>query len=150
MIFNRLYILSYFIMIFCSVFCVRRWLGKLNTVYSVIYSVICCRQAAVYVYKTEYIIVYITVYSICKILNNMLPVSLGNKIEMVGNVDQRRTRHAGNIMMEFRKGRNAQKSVFHEGVKMYNCLSLRIKKCNRLKVFKRELKEHILYTIRYF
>jgi len=51
----------------------------------------------------------------------MLPVSLRNKIEIVGNVsNQRQTRQAGNIVMGFRKTSNAQKSVFYEGIKMYS------------------------------
>jgi len=47
--------------------------------------------------------------------------------------------------------KNAQKSVFYEGVKMYNSLSLGIKQCDISKIFKRELKEYyILNIIRYF
>jgi len=42
-----------------------------------------------------------------------------------------------------------QKRVFYEGIKMYNSLRVRIKRCDRLRTFKRELKEYILNTIRY-
>jgi len=52
---------------------------------------------------------------IYKILNNILPVSLRNKIEIVGNMNQRQMRQAGNIVMGFRKITSAQKSVFYEG-----------------------------------
>jgi len=38
----------------------------------------------------------------------------------------------------------------YEGVKMYDSLSLGIKQRDRLKIFKRELKEYILNTIRIF
>jgi len=63
-------------------------------------------------------------YSVCvfiyKMLNNMLPVLLRDKFVIVGNENQRLTRQAGN-MLEFRKTRSAQKNVFYEGVKIYNC-----------------------------
>jgi len=89
-------------------------------------------------------------HSVCifiyKILNNMLPVSLRNKIE-IESESQRQTRQAGNIVLGLRKIRNAQKSVFYEGVKLYNSLPFRIKQCDRLKIFKRELKEYMLNTI---
>jgi len=85
-------------------------------------------------------------YSVCifiyKILNDVLPVSLRNKIEIAGSESQRRTKRAGNIVLELRKTRNAQKSVFSEGAKMYDSLPLRIKQYDRLKIFKRELKEY--------
>jgi len=89
-------------------------------------------------------------YSVCifihKILNNILPVSLRNKIEIVESESQRQ---AGNIMLGLRKTSNAQKSVFY-GVKMYNSLPLEIKRRDGLKIFKRELKEYILNIIQYF
>jgi len=82
---------------------------------------------------------------IYKILNNILAASLRNKIEIVGSESQRRRRQAGNIVLGLRKTRNAQKcTVFYEGIKMYNSfLPLRMKQCDRLKIFKRELKEYI-------
>jgi len=80
---------------------------------------------------------------IYKILNNMLAASLRNKIEIAGSERQRQTRQAGNIVLGLRKTRNAQKSVFYEGIKMYNPLPLWIKQCDRLKIFKRELREYI-------
>jgi len=78
--------------------------------------------ATVYVHKTNAIH-----YSVCvfmyKILNNMLPVLLRDKFVIVGNEDQRVTRQAGNIVLELRKTRSAEKSVFYEGVKTYNSFS---------------------------
>jgi len=79
----------------------------------------------------------------------MLPILLRNKFVIVGNESQRSTRQAENIVLEFRKTRSAQKSVFYEGVKMYNSLSASIKQSDRLKTFKRELKEYILSRIQY-
>jgi len=67
---------------------------------------------------------------IYKILNDTLPVLLGNKFVIVGNENQRTTRQAGNIvviLLGLRKTRSAQKSVFYEGVKMYNSLPGSIK-----------------------
>jgi len=70
-------------------------------------------------------------YSVCifiyKIINNTLPVSRRNEIEMVESESQRQTRQAGNIVLGLRKTRNAQKSVFYEGAKMYNSSPLVIK-----------------------
>jgi len=82
---------------------------------------------------------------IYKILNDVLP--LRNKIEIVGSENQRHTRQAGNIALEFRKTRNVQKSVFYEGAKLYNSLPFGIRECDGLKIFKRELKDYILNTI---
>jgi len=60
--------------------------------------------------------------SICAI--KFAQVSLRNKIEMVGNVNERQTRQMGNVVMGFGKSSNVRKSVFYEAVKMYNSLSL--------------------------
>jgi len=79
----------------------------------------------------------------------MLPVLLRNKFVIVGNENQRLTRQAENIVLELRKTRSAQKSVFYERVKMYNSLSVNIKQSDRLKTFKHELKEYILNRIKY-
>jgi len=61
----------------------------------------------------------------------MLPVSLRNKIVIIGNENQTLTRQAGNIVLGLRETKSAQKSVFYEGVKMYNFLPVRIKQCDR-------------------
>jgi len=79
----------------------------------------------------------------------MLPVLLRNKFVIAGNENQRLTRQAGNIALKLRKTRSAQKSVFYEGVKMYNSLPANIKQNDRLKAFKQELKEYILSRIKY-
>jgi len=44
-------------------------------------------------------------------------LSLRNKIEVVGNENQRQTKQAENIVIGFRKT-NTQKSVFYESVKI--------------------------------
>jgi len=60
-------------------------------------------------------------YRVCvfiyKILNITLLVLLRNKFVVVGNENQRTTRQAGNIVLEIRKTRSAQKSVFYGVVK---------------------------------
>jgi len=90
-------------------------------------------------------------HSVCifiyKIPTGVLPVSLRNRIEIVGSESQRQTRQAGNIVLELRKTRNAQKSVFYEGVKMYNFLPLRMKQCDILKIFKRVKRIYFEYAI---
>jgi len=78
----------------------------------------------------------------------MLPISLRNKIEILGSESQRQ---AGNIVLEIWK--TMRKNVFlysFQGVKMYNSLAFGIKQRDRLKIFKSELKEYILNTIQYF
>jgi len=50
----------------------------------------------------------------------MLPTQLRDKLQIVGNECTRETRQAGNIEFQFRKTKSAQKSLFYEGVKMYN------------------------------
>ena len=86
-------------------------------------------------------------YNVCvfiyKIMNNLLPVTLRNKFAIVGSENQRVTRQAGNIVLEIRKTKSAQKSVFYEGVKMYNSLPADIRKCEGLMTYKRELKDYI-------
>jgi len=59
-------------------------------------------------------------------------------------------RQTGNIVLGLRKTKNMQKSVFYEEVKIYSSLLLRIKQCDGLKIFKRELKEYISNIIQYF
>lgn len=81
---------------------------------------------------------------IFKILNNTLPEALRNRLQIIGSKSERRTRQAGNIVIEFRKTRNARKSVFYEGVKTYNSLPDRIKQCEIVALFERSLKEFIL------
>jgi len=70
----------------------------------------------------------------------MLPLSLRNKIEIVGSENQNLTRQAGNIALGFRETSNTQKSVFYEGAKLYNSLALGRRECDRLKVFKQRVK----------
>jgi len=84
---------------------------------------------------------------IYKILNNMLPVLLRNKFVIAGKENQRSTRQTGDIVLEFRKTKSAQKSVFYEGVKMYNSLPTSIKQNERLGTFKRELRDYTLSRI---
>jgi len=80
---------------------------------------------------------------IFKILNNMASVALSNKLEIVGRDCDRQTRQAGNIVVTFRRTRSAQKSLFYEGIKMYNSLPTEIKQCDKIVSFKRLLREYI-------
>jgi len=107
-------------------------------------------------YKIEHMLQFMSIkqrlnYRVCifiyRILNNMLLPR--NKFIIVGNENQRTTRQAGNIVPELRKTKSAQKSVFYEGVKMYNSLPASIKQSDRLKTFKRELKEYVPNGIKY-
>lgn len=60
---------------------------------------------------------------------------------------ERQTRQTGNIAIEFRRTRSAQKSLFYEGVSMYNALPAEIKQCDRLELFKRMLKEFVIIDV---
>jgi len=51
-----------------------------------------------------------------KIIKGMLPEQLGNKLVLVGNTNERRTRQADNIVIQFRRTKSAQKSLFYEGI----------------------------------
>lgn len=90
-------------------------------------------------------------YNMCififKILNNMMSEQLSNRLRIVGEMRDRQTRQAGNIAIEFRRTRSAQKSLFYEGVLMYNALPAEIKQCDRLELFKRMLKEFVIIDV---
>lgn len=90
-------------------------------------------------------------YNVCififKILKGMLPEVLRDRLEIVGEDYGRDTRQKGNIVIQLRKRRSAQKSVFYEGVKMYNALPIEVKQCDKIEAFKRLLKEHIKCTV---
>jgi len=84
---------------------------------------------------------------IYKILSNILPEVLRNRIEIVGSDGEKQTRQTGNTVLKFRKTRSAQKSIFHEGIKTYDSLPAMMKQCDRIASFKRTLKQYILSTI---
>jgi len=82
-------------------------------------------------------------YNICififKILNDMLPTCrLRDRLQIIENECTRETRQADNIELQFRKTKSTQKSLFYEGVKMYNALPTKIKNCDRLDLLKKK------------
>lgn len=86
-------------------------------------------------------------YNVCififKILHNLAPNNLSDRLEMISRKDGRKTRQDGTIAIKFCKTRSAQKSICYEGVKLYNALPAEIRSCERIDMFKRMLKEHI-------
>jgi len=86
-------------------------------------------------------------YNVCififKILRNMLP--LRDRLEIIDN--ERETRQMGNIKIKFRKTKSAQKSMFYEGIKIYNALPTEIKNSERLESFKRILKTYVTVNV---
>lgn len=66
----------------------------------------------------------------------MLPKQLNNRIEIVGNVSERLTRQAENIAIQFRRTSSTQKSLFYEGVKVYNALLIELKQNEKIELFK--------------
>lgn len=85
---------------------------------------------------------------IFKILKNMMPEHLRNRLRIIGDESEKQTRQAGNIAIEFRKTRSAQKSLFYEEVLMYNALPDEIKRCDRLDIFERVLKRFIVSNVK--
>lgn len=90
---------------------------------------------------------YNTCIFIFKMVNRMLPEQLCNRIVFVGNVSDKQTRQSEDIIIQFRKTKSAQKSLFYIGIKMYNAIPPILKQCDSLAVFKRKLKEYILLHI---
>ena len=90
-------------------------------------------------------------YNMCifvfKIFKNMCPEHLRNRLRIVGDESAMQTRQAGNIAVEFRKTRSAQKSLFYEGVLMYNALPDEVKCCGSLDIFKRMVKEFVTTNV---
>jgi len=83
---------------------------------------------AVYVSETEAILqVCIFVF---KMVKGMLPEQL-NRIVLVGNINERRTRQADNIIIQFRRTKSAQKSLFYEGIQMYDAMPSELKQYDR-------------------
>lgn len=77
----------------------------------------------------------------------MLPDQLRNRLTIVGNESERQTRQAGDIVMQFRRTTSAQKSMFYEGVKMYNALPAEMRRNETLEAFKRALKEYVIIHV---
>ncbi|KZC11745.1 hypothetical protein WN55_03582 [Dufourea novaeangliae] len=73
----------------------------------------------------------------------MLPEQLRSKVVLVGG----RTRQAENIVIQSRKTKCAQKSLFYEGIQMYNAIPADVKQCDRIVLFKRKLIEFIRTSI---
>lgn len=76
-----------------------------------------------------------------------MPEQLSDRLSIVGHRTGRQTRQAENIAVDFRKTKSAQKSLFFEGVIMYNVLPDEVKRCERLDIFKRMLKEFIISSV---
>lgn len=85
---------------------------------------------------------------IFKLVNGMLPKQLCNKIQIIKDLGGAKTRQAENVRIEFRGTRNAQKSLFYEGIKMYNAIPTEAKKSTKLAVFKRLLRNYVSSTVR--
>lgn len=56
------------------------------------------------------------------------------------------TKQTENNVIQLRRTRNVQKSLFCKGVKMYNVLPAELKQCERLVMFKRMSREYIVST----
>lgn len=87
-------------------------------------------------------------YNVCififKIARGMLPEYLIGKIDIVGDTTGRQTRQSENIVVQFRRTKSAQKSVFYEGINAYNSLPRELRHCDRVDVFKRMLRDHVV------
>ena len=90
-------------------------------------------------------------YNVCififKILNGLLPEILKCKCRVIGNEGRMATRQLGNIDIGFRKTSSAQKSVFFDGLGIYNALPVDVKRCTSLAIFKRRLRDYVMGKI---
>lgn len=77
----------------------------------------------------------------------MMPELLKDRLCVVEHRTGRQTRQAGCIAVDFRRTKSAQKSLFFEGVKMYNSLPEEIRRCKCLVAFRRMLKDYILSSL---
>jgi len=93
-------------------------------------------------------------YNVCifvfKMIKGMLPEQLNNKLVLVGNTIERQMRQTNNIVIQFRRTKSAQKSLFYEGIQMYNAMPSELKQCDRLTTFKRMLKEYIIPKVDWY
>lgn len=64
-----------------------------------------------------------------------MPEQLRNKLLLIGQVSERQTRQAEHVRVQFRKTKSAQKSLFYEGIKMYNAIPVELKHCDSLAIF---------------
>jgi len=70
-------------------------------------------------------------YRYSRILSHML-----SQTEIIESDTEKPTGQAGNIVLEFRRTTNAQKSMVYERVKIHHAtLPVRIKQCDRLRTF---------------
>lgn len=87
-------------------------------------------------------------YRVCififKILHNLAPNELSDRLEIIRREDGRKTRQEGSIAIKFCKTRSAQKNMYYDGVKLYNALPDEVRNCDRIDKFKRRLKEYIV------
>lgn len=91
-------------------------------------------------------------YNVCtfifKAVKNLLPKEFKNRLQIVRTKSGRETRQAENIVIQFRRTRSAQKSMYYEGVKIYNALPIELKGCEKVEQFKRMLKEYVVSTVK--
>lgn len=91
-------------------------------------------------------------YNVCififKAVKKLLPKEVTSKFEIVKLRTGRVTRQAENIAIQFRRTRSAQKSMFYDGVKMYNALPIEVKGCEKLVQYKSMLKAFIVSEIK--
>lgn len=86
-------------------------------------------------------------YNVCilvyKMINGQCPNYLVNRVEIVGKEMESKTRQKGNIYITKCKTREEQRSLLHDGFKMYNELPNRIKSERGLQGFKRAMVAYI-------
>lgn len=85
---------------------------------------------------------------IFKILKNILPEQLRNRLEIVENESEKQTRQAWDIAIQYHRTRSVQKSIFYKGVKIYNALPAVIKRNEIIEPFKRILKEYVVINVK--
>lgn len=90
---------------------------------------------------------YNTLIYVFKIKNGLAPQYLANKLEYNGNFHNRNTRNRQELRLPNLKTELARKSIFYNGIKMFNELPSEIRRQTELYSFKRMVKAYVLENV---
>lgn len=88
-------------------------------------------------------LVYQNLLFIFKMIHNLLPEYMAEKITFVNDIHNYNTRNAGDIYVPTAKKTSTQNSLFHKGLVIYNSLPQHIKTINSLNIFKRNISQYV-------
>lgn len=88
-------------------------------------------------------LVYMNLLFIFKMIHNLLPEYMAEKISFVNDVHNYNTRNACDIYVPTVKKTSTQNSLFHKGLVIYNSLPHNIKNINSINIFKRNISQYV-------